>query len=214
MPYCPADCGEDEIIANQSGDCELLQRVRGIARLWFFNCTVALPSPFTCEALEALVTGGQLAFSSPLANVELADPTFEPVQLADCIPAQQVAVSRVINFQDRIAVTGAEGSPSTPIPFFENDFWADKRNKQAKIRYAIEYCDGSVQVAKDPITGAYLEASLNVFRSNEVTTSGDTRTTYDFIKGTLAFKGDPLDIGNKPELTAENEVFNVSECTF
>lgn len=212
MPYCPADCASDVQVQNISGDCELKQRQLGIARIHFINCDVTLPAPLTCLGLETLYSSGVITRSSPLANIEVADPSFEAAFIADCIPAQQIATSRTITFQDRVMLTGSEGSPATPVPFYENDFWADKMNKQAKLRYMIEYCDGSVQIAKDPNSGNMLEATLNVFRKFETTTNGNARTTYYYIQGTLEFKGDFVDLNNKPELTALGEVFNISTC--
>lgn len=213
MGYCPADCGNTTLEQNQAGNCELIVRTRTIAKLGFFTCDTDLPEPFTCVGLAALVTANKMAFSSPLANIDLQDPVYEEVQKADCLPPDRIVSSRTIAFQDRIGVTGSTGSPATDVQFFENDFWADKREKQAILRYMIIYCDGSVQVAKDK-NGNYLEASLNAFRAQERVGTGGTSQTIEYIKGDLVFKGDPIDIANKPELNADNTIFNINECAF
>ena len=212
MGYCPADCADNEVILNQSGDCEPKIRTRSIAKIGFFPCDVDLPEPFTCAALEALKDANRLAFSSELANIELQDPVYEEIKIADCKPPMRIAISRTIVFQDRVGITGSTGSPAIPVQFFENEFWVDKRKKQARLRYMIVYCDGSVQVAKDE-NGNLLEASLNVFRKNENIGTGQTAQSIEYIQGELVFKGDPIDIANKPEIDGSNEIFNINECS-
>lgn len=214
MAFCPADCANTTVTPNQPGSCDLKVRKRNIDRIGFFPCSVDLPSPFTCEALEGLVTANTLTFSSPLANIEVQDPTFEELQIADCRPADRMVTSRIVTFQDRISIeTASGGSPVTPAnPFFDYDFWKDKKTKRALMRYMFIFCDGSVVVPKD-VNGKPLAASLDVFLAYERQGSGANSYILEIKKGQLEFKGDPLDLEyNKPELTAMNDVFDISAC--
>lgn len=213
MAFCPADCADITVTTNQPGGCDLKVRKRNIDRIGFFPCSVDLPSPFTCVGLQGLVDVNTLTFSSPLANIEVQDPTFEELQIADCRPADRVATSRIITFQDRIAIdVPAVVDPETPAnPFFDYDFWKDKKTKRALMRYMFVFCDGSVVVPRDE-TGKPLAANLDVFLSFERQGSGGNSYILEIKKGQLEFKGDPLDF-NKPELTAANDVFYLTDCS-
>jgi hypothetical protein len=213
MAFCPADCADITVIPNNPGGCDLNVRKRSIDRIGFFPCSVDLPSPFTCAGLQGLVDANTLTFSSPLANIEVQDPTFEELQISDCRPADRIAVSRIINFQDRIAidipaVTGEDPVPANP--FFDYDFWKDKKTKRTLMRYLFVFCDGSVVVPRDE-SGKPLSASLDVFLSYERQGNGSNSYILEIKKGQLQFKGDPLDF-TKPELTADNEIFYLSDC--
>lgn len=212
MAFCPADCANIIVTTNQPGGCDLKVRKRNIDRIGFFPCSVDLPAPFTCAGLEGLVTANTLTFSSPLANIEVQDPTFEELQIADCRPADRVATGRVITFQDRIAIETPETeSPATPANlFFDYDFWKDKKTKRAMMRYMFVFCDGTVVVPRDE-NGKPMEAALDVFLSYERQGSGGNSYILEIKKGQLEFKGDPLDF-NKPEMTTGNEVFHLDEC--
>ncbi len=213
MAFCPADCADITIITNKPGGCELKARKRNIDRIGFFPCSVDLPAPFTCSALQALVDANTLTFSSPLANIEVQDPQFEELQIADCRPSERVATSRIITFQDRIAIEVAAVTGSSPVPanpFFDYDFWKDKKTKRALMRYMFVFCDGSVVIPKDEL-GKPMAASLDVFLSYERQGSGGNSYVLEIKKGQLEFKGDPLDF-NLPELTASNEVFDLTGC--
>lgn len=212
MAYCPADCANIVITTNEPGSCELKVRKRSIDRIGFYPCSVDLPTPFECAALEALVTANTLTFSSPLANIEVQDPTFEELQIADCRPSERVATSRIITFQDRIAIeTAAVVSPATPANlFFDYDFWSDKKTKRALMRYMFVFCDGSVVVPRDA-QGNPMEASLDVFLSYERQGTGGSSYILEIKKGQLEFKGDPLDF-NKPEFDAAGDVFYLTDC--
>ncbi len=213
MAFCPADCANITITTNKPGGCDLKVRKRNIDRIGFFPCSVDLPAPFTCTALEALVAANTLTFSSPLANIEVQDPTFEELQIADCRPPERVATSRVITFQDRIAIEVPAITTPTAVPanpFFDYDFWKDKKTKRAMMRYMFVFCDGSVVVPKDE-AGKPMAASLDVFLSYERQGNGGNSYVLEIKKGQLEFKGDPLDF-NLPELTAANDIFYLSDC--
>lgn len=187
-------------------------RKRNIARIGFFPCVTDLPAPFTCVAIEQLVTDNALVFSSELVNVEVGDPVTEEVTISDCRPAQRIVVSRSITFQDRIAIeVAAGGSPSAPAnPFYDYDFWKDKKAKKATMRYMLVFCDGSVVVPRDEF-GLPMAAELDIFLSYERQGTGGNSYILEIKKGSLDFKGDPLDF-NKAELDGSNEIFNINEC--
>lgn len=211
MGFCPADCATNELVVNQVGGCDLEVRQKTISKIGFFVCDTALPSPFTCNALQALITANVLTFSSPLANVQPQAPTFTDLLVADCLPTRQLTDTREIQFQDRIAITGSTGSPATDVPYFEQEFWQDKLDLQTRLRFMIVFCDGSVVVARKQ-DGSYMEGSVTAYIDYEGT-GADNR--YQFINGILKIKGDPLALFNKPELNAGGEtVFNINDCTF
>lgn len=215
MAYCPADCEEQELLPNPPADCELDIREQGIDKIGFFLCDVTLPEPFTCAALETLVTNNQLAFSSPLAEIEVTDPTQEQVRIASCLPPKNITTERIINFQDRVkkdVPAGASPLISPAQPYYENDFWSDKLDKAERLRYMLVMCDGTVQVAKDS-TGSFMEATLNAFRAYETIGTGGTQKSITYIKGTLTFAGDPLNLSQKPEMDASNVPFNIKSCS-
>lgn len=214
MGYCPNGCAEDTLLVNQTGeDCDLEARFRQINKVGFFMCNTDLPNPLTCAALQALIDSEQLTFTSPLANVEVGDPTFIDIQIAGCLPTRKEVDTRVINFQDRIGVTGGEGSPATDILNFEYNFWADKIDKQSRLRALVVYCDGAVVVCKDK-NGEPLELTLNAFLKYENVGSASNQKVIQYVQGALEWKGDPLALTNKPELTAGNAEFNINSCSF
>lgn len=214
MSFCPANCQDETLTPNAPLGCELETRERNIDRIGFYGCSTDLPNPLTCAGLETLVEQNLLTFSSPLALIEVADPTFEELVIRDCAPAQRRAVERTITFQDRIAINllGNEFSPAiNPNPFYDYTYWDDKQSKQATMRYLIVFCDGSVQVPRDK-AGNPMTASLDIFVSFERQGSGGTSYILEIKKGQLSFKGDPFALSNPPELTAGFEVFDLTDC--
>lgn len=213
MAFCPANCEDQSVLPNPPADCELEIREQGINKIGFFLCDVSLPSPFDCTALETLVTNNQLAFSSPLAEIEITDPTQEQVTIAACLPPKNITTERVINFQDRIKkdVAATTSPVADAIPYYENDFWQDKLDKAERLRYMFVMCDGTVQVARDA-NGNYMEANINAFRAYENVGTGGTQKSITYIKATMTFAGDPLNLANKPELDANDVPFNINTC--
>lgn len=211
--YCPADCADDTLTPNAPSDCDIDVRKRGIDRIGFFPCGTTLPSPFTCEALEVLVTNRVLVFSSPLANVEVGDPTFEELVKADCLPPDRIITQRAITFEDRIRIeTTASTSPAFEVnKFYDYDFWADKQSKKFTVRYMFVFCDGSVVVPYDE-NGNYLEGVLDVFLAFPRQGTGGTSYILEVKSGNLVFKGDPFALTNKPETEADGDVFNIKAC--
>lgn len=195
MAYCPADCGTDALVPG-SIPCELTPRYTGIKRFHFFNCSTSLPDPLDATALEALYTADSIVMSSELANVTLNDPSFQEVALSTCRPALRVVSSREITFQDRIALTVAEGSPAVDNTFYDYDFWADKMPRGLTMNYMVEYCNGDVTIAKDA-QGNYLSADLQVWL-NEEAPSTQGGKVVQFKAGSAIFNGDPLNLFNPP----------------
>jgi hypothetical protein len=212
MALCPTECLDEELIANVA-TCKNEPRERALDRIGFMRCDTDLPQPFTCDAIETLVENGDLVFSSPLSNVEVQDPEFEELTMADCQAPIKVVTQRIVNFNDRlpIDIEGGTGSPaSSPNPFFNYEFWDNKLNQQKALRTILTYCDGSVTVPKDK-KGNFMSVNLDAFTSYERTT-GNNATTYEFIKATLTYKGDPMALYNKPQLDADGNVFDISQC--
>jgi hypothetical protein len=213
MAFCPANCSDNTLISNDPGNCDLQPRKRNIDRFGLFLCTTDLPSPFNCAALQALYSAGELVFTNPLSNIEVADPVKEELAIADCLPPLQIVTARTINFQDRIAIVKSNTSPWTggTKNFYDYDFWADKKTKNFRLRYLIVYCDGTVVVAKDE-TGNLMTANLDIFLSQERQGSGGNSYILEIKKGILTFKGDPIDFTNKPEEDGAGNVFDIRDC--
>jgi hypothetical protein len=210
MAFCPADCASFTLIDNPTAGCDLKTRRRNVDKIGFFPCSLDLPAPLTCANLEPLITAKSIVFTSSLANVEFQDPQFEELQIADCRPAERIITNRTVTFQDRIAVeipavTG--GDPVPANPFFDYDFWKDKRTKRALMRYMFVFCDGSIVIPKDE-NGKPMAASFDVFLSYERQGSGGNSYILEIKKGQLDFQGDPLDF-NVPALDASGCDFSI-----
>src|SRR5690606_22850593 len=144
-----------------------------------------------------------VVFSSMLAEVTVADPEFSEQLVADCIPTEQYASSRVINFQDRIAITTPSGPSAVPPEdrFADYPFWSDKLQKKMTLGVMILFCDGRIEIPRDE-AGRPLTASLMVYRSLLREGSGNTLNIFEIKQGSLTFKGDPLAF-RAPDLIVE-----------
>lgn len=190
---CPANCSDVTLTAMPDADCETKVRKRGLYRLGLYACSTTLPSPLTCENLDALIESGAVVFTSPLVNAEFADPEIEELVVADCLPALQNVISRTLTFQDRIAVDVQEGPSGVPAANLYADlkFWGNKRKVGLSLRYLFLWCDGSIDIAEDDF-GAAMASSLQVFRKYERQGTGGNSYTLEYKQGTIVFKGDPL----------------------
>lgn len=200
---CPANCADVELTALGDAGCEIKIRKRGLYKLGLFACSTTLPSPLTCDNLLPLIQSGAVVFTSPLVNVEFADPELEELQIADCLPSIQNVVARTVNFQDRIAIDVPEGVSGVPaaIPYQDLSFWGNKNKLKLSLRYMFLYCDGTIDIAKDE-SGSPMAASLTIFRSFERQGTGGNSYTAEIKKGSIVFKGDPLELreGYEPDL--------------
>lgn len=188
---CPANCADVELTAMPDAGCETKVRKRGLFKLGLFACSTTLPDPLTCEALEGLITGGGVVFTSPLVNAEFAAPEFEELVVADCLPALQNVISRTLTFQDRIAVDVPETASGGANPFADLKFWGNKQGIGLSLRYMFLWCDGVIDVAKDE-NGNPMAASFQVYRNFERQGTGGNSYTLEYKQGTIVFKGDPL----------------------
>jgi hypothetical protein len=198
--YCPDDCANFDMISNPRGGCpENKIRKRTPSRFAFMSCGIALPSTFTAETTKPLFLGDTttdppvapvIVLSSPLANIVVNDPTTEEVIVHDCMPALQYVNGRIITAEDRIAIEIAAQGQNPANPFFDYDFWKDKKEKSLRLRYGLVYCNGDFVFARDE-NGVLMEASLQAFISyQKLQNNGGT---IEFKKVSLAFQGDPLD---------------------
>lgn len=201
--FCNDACALPELVGNPSGGCAPLTfRRRTISRILFFPCSTDFPSNFNCAAVKALFDSGEVVASSMLANVVLDDPQTETKIITECLPPVEEVISRVLNFEDRIAVNTDENSPPVSSPYHDYKFWKDKIANGFRTRYAIAYCNGDVKVARD-VDGSYMTAQLRAFLSYEKPgTSGPA--WIEFKKGTLTFPGDPM--------TFDAPDFNLNDC--
>lgn len=206
MNICPANCANIELIANPvTGVCDAAEtRERGIYKLGFYLCNTPLPSPLTCTALNTLVTSGAVVFSSPLSNVTFGEPEFEDIKMNDCEPAIQRIVGRTLTFNDKYKVTipgiPAEGeTPAVPENRYGDLlFWGNKMEARLSMRVIILYCDGTMEVPKDK-NGNPLSSTFLVYRDFERQGTGTNETIIEVKRGTIRFKGDPLQF-REPDL--------------
>lgn len=193
MP-CNDACGDLTLIENPI-ICNFEPRRKTLSQLGFYACSTSFPSPLTPEGIEALLTSGEIVWSSELSAVTPNDPTTEDVSVSDCRPATRVIVSREITFQDRIAINVEQGSPLVPAPYWDYDFWKDKVDKKLSLNYLWRYCDGDVVFANGS-NGLPLTADLLVFLNWDAVNNGAPRVEFKQIS--LIFNGDPLALSNKP----------------
>lgn len=194
MGYCPDTC-TIELIVNPA-NCVPKVRLNTPARLIFYSCATLIPdSP---SAIQDMIESGEIVFSSKLANFTLNDPTYQEIQINDCSPNQRLIASRELTFQDREALIGSGGSPATPIPYFDYDFWKNKIQNSPSLNVGIMYCNGEVRLALDD-AGNPLSVDLTGFINYDTaTTPGAPRP--EFKQFSAIFNGDPLGF-NKPLFT-------------
>lgn len=193
MGFCPDNCADITLIGNPAGGCNFGSRERTIKRLHFFSCKTALPDPLTEAAVKALYTSKAIVVSMPLANVQWGEPEINTENLSDCVPDFEKVVAREMTFEDNIAVVISDDPATSGVneanKYWDLDFWADKMQHRMLLRYAIEYCNGDVVIAKNP-DGTPMEASLNVYLSAKDKTAGKGK--LEMKVGKLKFNGDPL----------------------
>ncbi len=215
MAFCPADCADVTLTQNIAA-CDLDPRLDNLSRIGLYTCDTTLPSPLTCMALEALVTAGKLAFTSPLANADLQDPSYAELVISDCIPALEIVDGRTIVFQDRVAIDKPADGTVSPVtaaePYYNQRFWADKLSKNLSLRYLFIMCSGKVVNGLDE-NGVPMVATLRAFLKQENIGSAATPRYIQYVQGQLAFKGDPLALANLPEENSDNTNFDINACS-
>lgn len=210
MAFCPADC-EDVTITQNSANCELKERMNTVARLMLFTCDTELPNPMTDAGMQALIDSGKLAFTNPLANFAPSAPEFVDVVIADCVTALKRVGSRVIDFQDRVAVDIPAGtSPvSAPVYYYNRLFWNDKVSKATTLRYGFVMCNGQVFVAVDE-NGEYLQATLTAYLAYENIGTAQAVRNIEYIVGQLTFLDDPMALFIRPQVDTDGELINLN----
>lgn len=213
MAFCPADC-EDITLDQNPDNCDLPIRQDGLERLMFFTCDTDLPTPLTCGALETLYNAGKISFSSPIAQGDLADPTYASISVSDCVPALEVVSGRVISGRDYVAIDKAAVvvSPMEAAqPYYNQVFWADKLTKQASIRYAFIKCSGRIVIGVDE-NGNYAQATLRAFLKQENMGTAESPKMIEYIQWQITFNTDPVALANLPEENNDNTNFDISAC--
>lgn len=195
MGFCPANCASIDLMANPDGGCETVRRKRSLYKIGFYSCSETLPSPLTCSALQTLVASNGVVWSSPLVNVEWADPTMEDVVVSDCLPASSEAIGRTLTFEDHIALDILPGTSGAPEgnEYADLKFWGNKNKIGISLRYLFLWCDGVIDIPVDQF-GKPMGAGFNVFRAFSRQGSGGTSYVLEIKKGTINFKGDPLEL--------------------
>lgn len=193
MGFCPANCADPEFIPIPDAGCEVKRRKRGLYKIGFYACSTSLPTPLTCDALEALVDSNTVVFSNALVNVEWADVEMEDVVIADCLPAAQEAIGRQLTFEDHIAVDVPDTASGGANPFADLKFWGNLNKYKYSLRYLFVWCDGVVEMPLD-INGNPMAATFDVRRNFVRQGTGGTSYTLEIKRGMINFKGDPLEL--------------------
>lgn len=193
MAICPANCADPELIPVPDAGCETKRRKSSIFKIGFFACSTVLPDPLTCDSLETMIDSNQIVFSSPLVNVEVADPETEDVVISDCLPAVQEVIGRQMTFEDHIAIDIQEGPSGVPAEnlFADIKFWGNKNKYKTTLRQVFLYCDGRVEVPRDDM-GNPLSGTFNVWRNFTRQGTGGNSYILEIKRGSINFKGDPF----------------------
>lgn len=191
MSICSADCAQFDLTPNPSGGCQPTIRKRQLDKIGFYMCSTALPIPMTCENLAPLIANNSIVFTSSLANVSWADPTFDEVVITDCLPAIKYPTGRVLTAEDRIPIEIQAASGVTPNLFADYDFSKNKQEASFYLGYIFKYCDGTLEAPLDD-NGNPLSGTFNIFRAYERQGSGATSYTMELKKMEINFKEDPL----------------------
>lgn len=209
MGVCPANCTDVDLIPMPDGGCEPKRRKSSIFKIGFFACSTPLPDPLTCDTLETMIDSNLIVFSSPLVNVEVADPETEDVVISDCLPAVQEVIGRQITFEDHIAIDIPEGASGVPAAnlFADIKFWGNKNKYRQTLRQVFLYCDGRVEVPRDD-NGDPLTGTFNVWRQFTRQGTGGTSYVLEIKRGAINFKGDPFALREDyaPDLVIDNTV--------
>lgn len=187
---CPTNCTDFDNTPILSAQCLKELREWNVKAIGFYKCDVVLPSELTCANLEPLMTGNNpsLVFSGALANVTLSEPTTASRKLDDCTPDIEVIESREITFQDRIKVDINQAGDASP--FYDYQFWKNKKEHQARLNYVIVMCDGSLIVPRNKNSLHGMSATFSMFINFEDKTEGGK---IEFKQGKIKFLGDPFD---------------------
>lgn len=194
---CFTSCTPSALVGLPDPNCTQTFRQTTPSRLAFYNCDIELPSgsiEANNAAMLALAESGDVVFSNPLFNVAFEDPNYEEIGIDDCRPALQVLQTRVMTFEDRYKMDISAISPYVANEFFDYDYWLDKLNNQANIRFLIGYCNGDFR--KIDFVGS-IRGFVNYI--NPATIGAVKTETKQFR---VIFNGDPLDMNNKPFFNA------------
>lgn len=190
MGFCPSTCNDITLLGNPTEGCTTSIRQKTLSRIKFYPCTTTLPDPIEDAAIKALWDDGTIVASSALGNIVWDDPITEDINIDECSPPRTIIVGRVLNAEDRIAVSATEGSPGTVDAYHDYDFWDDKVVNQLTMNYGLIFCDGDVIIPRDR-AGVPLTATMSVHISyQKPQTAGGAWIEYKKI--TIRFNGDPL----------------------
>lgn len=192
--FCPDQCADLGLVINPTGGCPPTNiRKRHIARLAFMACGIALPSEYTKATVEPLFTGNTavIALSSPLANVQLEDPTTEQIVVHDCMPALEEITGRKLTAEDRIAITTVLQGGGTNS-FADFDFWKDKSGKWLRMAFGVAWCNGDFKFLRDS-GGSLASGTLQVHSAYQrLSGNGAGSGSVEFTKVVLNMAGDPF----------------------
>lgn len=194
MPIpCPTNCTPEQLIGLPTSNCDTGFRRDTPSRFFAMNCDMSLPTGSMAvvgAAALALFNSGDMVSTMQLANIVFEDPTYEEVQLNDCVAADSLLQTRAVTFEDRNAIDISNISPFVNDKFFDYDFWVDKLANQKNIRWFLAYCSGDVRQIE------YVGTLRGFVDYLKAQTAGGKST--EIKKFRLLFNGDPLEMTSKP----------------
>ena len=194
--FCPANCEEEELLANPPSACTLEIRKNSVARWGFKLCSVSVPENIDDAAFAALVDDGSIVFSSEIANFAPGDPSYQETVISDCKPSLRTVNTREMVFDDRIKVTIPAVSPAVPNPFGDYAFWQDKVEHTFQLDVMAVYCNGDVVAARDA-NGGWLSVDVTAYLNWE-RASSQGAPAIEFKRVSMMFNGDPFALYNVP----------------
>lgn len=194
--FCPANCQDEELIANTPEPCELEIRENSVARFAFKLCTVSVPLDIDPGAFKSLVDDGSIVFSSEIANFAPGEPNYQETTVSDCKPPLRTINARELVFEDRIKRVFNENSPGLVNLFGDYAFWQDKVEHTFQLDVMVMYCNGDLVPAMDQ-NGDWLGVSVTVYLNWE-RRSQVGKPAVEFKRISLLFDGDPFALYNTP----------------
>lgn len=189
MANCPANC-QTTLLQYPPSACFDDLRFKTLERMGFYLCTTTLPDPITPETIEPLIEAGDIVFTKTWGNIVWDAPITEDIPFGDCYPARQKIMGRVLNADDKIAISNTSGSPAITDNYFDYDWIQDKIDKQALLNPMFVYCDGDVVIPRERNGVPVKMTILSYIDWIKSGTQGGSST--EFKRWSIRFSNDPF----------------------
>lgn len=196
---CPDTCVSEDLTPLPDGGCAQDFRKNTTRRLAFALCSFAEPSTYDATTTPPLFTDGTIVLSGMVRNVVWGDPTTDTVLVHDCDAPRTIVTGRELTVEDVIKI---EVAGTTPNKWADYDFYMDKEQKKAYLRYGWVDCDGNFRWARAE-DGSLMTAQMLITLKDQKLTSGGMNFSIEIKEIKLTFPGDPRRL-TKPD-------FNMAE---